>query len=139
MKRKNLKYFALLVAIHTAVFAIYAVAMVLLGAEWIESIAILLSRYATAIGLACLVYIPWRKKCSPFVLPLSFLPLPVIFVLLLASVRLFYDVPSDPEGWEIIATFDTIFFVGPCAVLTLVSSIIVKVAAKAKKAGEAAS
>jgi len=132
--RTNLKYFGLLVAIHTAVFAVYVVAISLLDVD--DTTILLLTRYAAAIGLACLVYIVWRKKCSPFVLPLSFLPLSVISFLLLAGARLIFDIPADPEGWEIIAVFDTLFFSWPCAVLTLISSIIMIVAMKAKKPKE---
>jgi hypothetical protein len=128
----NVKYFALLVAIHTAVFVICVVLMMRLESVWF-AFAMFLPRYAAAVGTAYLVYRVWRQKCSPFVLPLSLLPLPVVCYLILAGARLVFYIPSDPEGWEIIALLDTVFFSWPCAVLSLGLSII----AQAKKSKEA--
>jgi len=123
--RAVIKFFALLVAMHTVVFAIYMAVMEHLNIMWFENTILIIARYAVAIGSACLVYGVWRHKCSPFVLPVSFFSLPIIFMLLLAVSRMVINVSSDPEGWEIFAVIDAVSFSGPCAVLSLISSIIV--------------
>ena len=134
--KHNLKYFALLVGIHTAVFVLW-----IFFADWLMAFfppriteerigwASLALQYFAAFGTAYLFFRAWRKKCSPYVLPLSFLSLPIIFIHAGTLLAMLFGslIPLSRGKMGAYWLFaDIIFFCLPMALLTLISSIIVK-------------
>ena len=77
---KDIKFFGALLSIHVASILLFVITA---GAR-IEIVAalgsfILILRYATTIFVIYLVYKKWIKRYNSIMLPISFIPVPVIF------------------------------------------------------------
>lgn len=128
----NLKFLGRLVTVHS-VF-ILAFTIVAAPQESIDSLVYIMwfGRYVVALLTIVLVCIKYRDKYNLFLLPLSFIPLPFAFYVLLTLARTVFDMKyADPGGWEILSIADAFVFSLPFFVITLIFSIVFE--AKKKK------
>jgi len=89
-----------------------------------QSISTWLLRYVVTIFLTYLVFFVLAEKFNTLMLPISFVPLPFIFLFISKIMRNFIDIRRSVESWELAAFYDGVLFSILFFVLTLILFII---------------
>ena len=121
-KKFTLSAFLLLAALHSILFTVYVIKWTQLGTVvlvvWLASVVYML-RFVIVAFSAYWICGVLTHRCSSYVLPLSFLPLPVIAFILVFALRL-------GNWWSLLVLRDAASFAFTFFALTLVLAIIME-------------
>ena len=118
---KSFQYFVTLMTLSILVGLLPILSAAVFGDIWVTLVARII-RYASVIFMCGFIYGHRADDVNLYIIPVSFLPFPIIHHFILSSVRTISNRDFGLSVWRTSTLFDTLSFILPMVVITCLIS-----------------